>query len=306
MRRRVHPWLAVLVALAAGCKRSPPPPAAPPEPPAPALGTISVQDLTADESRPKGAHIDTGALERRARELMTASRLFAAGGGDGGAQVAARLRVEVALEEVAAGDKAAARAALRLRIDTRPGGVAAPRWTEDVQAGAEAPFKAADAPDRSVLFQKLVTRTLEDLLGGYLARQRLWSGDHAALGAALRADGGELRLEAIHAIGGRKLAAEAPTLLALLEDQDEAVRDAALGALVELRDRRAVPVLARQRSMRDRREMRKILDAIALLGGDEAADYLAFVADGHDDQEIREMAAEARRRLLRRAGVDAL
>ena len=53
--------------------------------------------------------------------------------------------------------------------------------------------------------------------------------------------------------------------------------------------------------MRDRREMRKILDAIALLGGDEAADYLGFVADGHEDPEIRALATAARQRLLRRA-----
>ena len=52
--------------------------------------------------------------------------------------------------------------------------------------------------------------------------------------------------------------------------------------------------------MRDQREMRKILDAIAVLGGHEAAEYLGFVADGHDDPEIREMAAEAKKRLLRK------
>jgi len=39
--------------------------------------------------------------------------------------------------------------------------------------------------------------------------------------------------------------------------------------------------------------MRKILDAIATLGGGEARDYLSFVAETHDDEEIRTMAAEA-------------
>ena len=52
--------------------------------------------------------------------------------------------------------------------------------------------------------------------------------------------------------------------------------------------------------MRDRREMRKILDAIATLGGKEASEYLSFVAEGHDDPEIRELAAAARARLQRR------
>jgi hypothetical protein len=53
--------------------------------------------------------------------------------------------------------------------------------------------------------------------------------------------------------------------------------------------------------MRDRREMRKILDAIAMLGGQEAAEYLSFVADAHEDEEIRQMAKQALERLKRHA-----
>jgi hypothetical protein len=45
--------------------------------------------------------------------------------------------------------------------------------------------------------------------------------------------------------------------------------------------------------------MRKIVDAIATLGGSEARDYLSFVAETHDDEEIRAMAKEALERLLR-------
>jgi len=79
------------------------------------------------------------------------------------------------------------------------------------------------------------------------------------------------------------------------------VRDAALGALVELRDPRAVPALTKTKSMRDRREMRKIVDALAALGGQEAADYLSFVADAHEDEEIRNMASAALVRLRGRS-----
>jgi hypothetical protein len=45
--------------------------------------------------------------------------------------------------------------------------------------------------------------------------------------------------------------------------------------------------------MKDRREMRKIIDALASLGGQEATDYLSFVADAHEDEEIRNMAKSA-------------
>jgi HEAT repeat protein len=86
---------------------------------------------------------------------------------------------------------------------------------------------------------------------------------------------------------------EVPTLIALLSDDEETIRDAALGALVELHDARAVPALTKTKSMKDRREMRKIIDALAALGGQEASDYLDFVANAHEDEEIRNMAKAA-------------
>jgi HEAT repeat protein len=82
-------------------------------------------------------------------------------------------------------------------------------------------------------------------------------------------------------------------LLRLLSDEDENVRDAALGAVMTLRERRAVKVLTQSRSMRDTREMQKILSALAVLGGAEARDYLSFVAQNHDDDEVRAMAKQA-------------
>jgi hypothetical protein len=140
-----------------------------------------------------------------------------------------------------------------------------------------------------------------DLVAGMITRRRLREGSPDALHAALAADGGELRIEAIRAAGERHLAAEAPRLLALLEDQDETTRDAALGALIALGDRRAVTVLTRSRSLRDRRELSKIIEAVSILCGDEADDYLSFVAGSHEDEEIRAEAAAARARLQRRA-----
>jgi hypothetical protein len=286
---------------AAACKKTPAKPEAPPPPPVPTLGPITVEEAPAGPDHPQGVELDLKALAGRARETLTRAGLFAPGGGDAGVGPAARVRVQVVLEDVTVGEKAAARAVLRVRIDVRPSDGVPRRWHEDVEAGAEVPYRPAATPDRGALFQKLVGRALDDILRAYTGRLKLWTGDAEALTSALNSDAGELRIEAIRAIGERKVTSEAPALLKLLGDQDEVVRDAALGALVEMRDRRAVSVLAQERSMRDRREMRKILDAIALLGGDEAADYLGFVADGHEDPEIRALAAAARQRLLRRA-----
>lgn len=299
---------------ALGCKRSRPA-AEPPPPPTPVLGPVTVVDLTPEEARPAGTKLDVEALAAEARRVLERGGVFAPGSADGGAPVVARVRMELALEDVVVGEKGAARAVIRFRIDTRPSDVAARRFNEDVQAGSETQYAAAaparprakaaapvTEPDRQAIFTKLVTRTIQDLVGAYVARQQLWTGDASSVRKALSADAGELKMEAIRAIGERKLSSEVPALLQLLQHPDEAVRDAALGALVELRERKAVSVLAEQRSMRDQREMRKILDAISVLGGAEAADYLSFVADGHEDPEIRTMATEARNRMLRREG----
>ena len=85
--------------------------------------------------------------------------------------------------------------------------------------------------------------------------------------AALVADGGELREEAIRIVGERELREEVPTCSSCWATDDETVRDAALGALIAMRDRRAVSELTQTRSLRDRREMRKIIEAISILGG---------------------------------------
>jgi hypothetical protein len=286
--------------LLAACKRSAAPPdAGPPDIP-PVLGPVSVNDQSADEALPSGAHLDPQALTADLQNRLRAAGIFAASTGDAGAQPIARVRVDLAVEEVRADEKAAARAQVRFRVDTRPSGLSAGHWNEDVQAAAETVYPLKPTPDQKAIFTKLTTRMLGDLAAAYVARQRVWRGGNQVVHGALNADAGDERIEAIHVVADRKLTSEVPTLLKLLSSDDENVRDAALGALVELRERRAVTEIANQRSMRDKREMRKILDAIATLGGDEAVQYLSFVADAHEDEEIKQMAKQALERLKRR------
>jgi hypothetical protein len=267
------------------------------------LGAIDVQIVTPpdDTTTPR---LDAAPVERALREHLLGTGLFAASG------PSTRLDAQVATEVVEVGAAGEARARVQIRMDDgrtdAPDGLSFTlegRGSERyaVPKGASARKGSARPPlDRAALLNRLVVRIGGDLIDGYVARRQLDHGPPAVVHAALEADGGELRDEAIRAVGERRLRDEAPILLKLLNDPQEPTRDAALGALIALGDRRAVTELTRTRSLRDRREMRKIIEAIAILGGQEAEEYLSFVAATHDDDEIRAAASAAHARLQRR------
>jgi hypothetical protein len=250
----------------------------------------------------KTPRLESGPLEQALHDHLLATGLFASAGPP--ARVVARIGSEV----VEAGPTGEARAVVGLQLDDGradlPDGLSfklegrgSERYAIPRPARREV---AAAAPDRAAILKRLVLRIADDLIDAYVARHQLERGPPAVVHAALQADGGELRNDAIRAVGERKLRDEVPTLLKLLSDPDERTRDAALGALIALGDRRAVSELTRTRSLRDRHEMRKMIEAIAILGGQEADQYLSFVAATHDDDEIRAEAAAAHARLQRR------
>jgi len=285
-------WLGCAVgaslALAVACKR--PSATGPPEPLW--LGPVAI-------TLPAGAGSDIPPVNREALAHKARSQLLQAGifagetleGAKPGVAVA-RIRISLFTEIVRADGKAALRASVRLNVSTHPAGVAPSHFGEDVQANAEMLYDPQTKPDLHGVVQHLAESAVGDLLAAYVERQKLWSAAPQILHATLAAPG-DLRLEAIRVAGARKLRDEVPTLIGLLSDDEETIRDAALGALVELRDPRAVPALTKTRSMKDGREMRKIIDALGVLGGQEATDYLNFVAEAHEDEEIRDMAKAA-------------
>jgi hypothetical protein len=253
-----------------------------------------------DDQTPR---LDGGPLERALRGRLLATGLFASAG------PAAKVLARIGTEVVEAGATGEARAVVGLQLDDGraelPDGLSFKlegRGSERyvIPKPARRGAAAAPAPDRAAILNRLVLRIAGDLIDGYLAQRQLERGPPSVVHAALQADGGQLRDDAIRAVGERKLREEVPTLLKLLSDPDERTRDAALGSLIALGDRRAVSELTRTRSLRDRHEMRKMIEAIAILGGQEADQYLSFVAATHDDDEIRAEAAAARARLQRR------
>jgi hypothetical protein len=67
--------------------------------------------------------------------------------------------------------------------------------------------------------------------------------------------------------------------------------------LVEIGDEGVVPSLIRHARYQGPDELRRLIEAIAQLGGSRARAFLELTADGHPDREIRKMARSALRRL---------
>jgi hypothetical protein len=207
----------------------------------------------------------------------------------------ARLRVEVGIE----------RAKGRLRA----GAGLALAWSEP-RAGAEdevAPWSAAacdgDEPGAAHLAAAVTTLmecALDRAARGLIDKQAVRRGDQAAVLRALDGDDPAVRQVAFGVIAERKLRGAVPRLFELLSSDDELKRDGAIGALVALREQSAVPRLIDLAQFRDLDMMRRIIDAVGAIGGEEAAGYLDVVANGHDVPAVRELAAEALERLRRR------
>ena len=264
----------------------------------PSLAEVTSKPIPPTDFHGTQIHLDEVKLTAKLKSLFEGAQVFAPTEAKRPAAYVS-LEAEVSSTEGSDGPEIVAR--VRLRITIRPASVAPARFSEDVAAVGQVPLAKGDVAEVKEAFQRLVERTTEDLLQAYLARMKLWEGDAREIAAALKSADNDSRAEALHIIGARKMREQLPEVLRLLSDEDEGVRDAALGALVVLRERSAVKALAESHQMRDTREMRKILDAIATLGGSEARDYLSFVAETHDDEEIRSMAKEALERLFRRA-----
>ena len=261
----------------------------------PSLAGITVKPISPAQYLGTEIRLDDDPVAAKAKQILDQAGIFAA---PEAKRPVAQVTMGIEVFVVPGNDQTEIGAKVRLRVSVRPAGIPS-RFGEDIEAMGQAPLVKGDIDEAKKSFQQLAERTAGDLLLAFAARQKLWDGSASEISAALRSSDNDVRVEGLRIVAARGQRAEIPTVLRLLSDDEEIVRDAALGTVVALRERGAVKILAASRHMRDAREMRKLLDAMAMLGGREASEYLSFVAETHDDEEIRSMAKAALERLTR-------
>jgi len=135
---------------------------------------------------------------------------------------------------------------------------------------------------------------------GIIQKAELLDADPDRLRLVMGSMDDDIVLWALAIAGERKQVALFNTVVKLLSSPNRPVREAAVGTLVAMGDRRAVPHLTHIAEFRDKRMLTILIDAVASLGGPEAATFLDFVASGHTDPDIRKIARQARARMKRR------
>jgi hypothetical protein len=240
-----------------------------------AAGLASAFAVSGDERRDSGAAVPSGAAETWRCRLEAAASLR-----DAGSEGMVRAAVAGRCSRTDLPDALVLEAQVLADRTYRPG-----------EAGTS---------DREALVRAHLERAVGDVARNLAAQQQLRTGDVRALQAALADPDANRRRQAVRVAADRRAKECVPALLERLRDPEEDIRDGALGALVEIGDPSAVGPLVRNVPFRDTEGMRKILDAVATLGGPEAMAYLELVSGSHADADVREIAAQALSRLKRR------
>jgi hypothetical protein len=190
------------------------------------------------------------------------------------------------------GDATTVRVAVQLTMTWQEGGEE--RTLESRVLGERA------GGDGNALVKTTLPRAITDATTRLVRKDDIRRGDAKLVIAALDDADPAVRTEALRAIAERKLHAAVPRLVTMLDDEDSDRADEALGALVALKEESAVKLIVDRVQFSDIDGMRRVIDAVAQIGGAEAESYLEFVASGHDLPGVRDLAADALRRLRAR------
>jgi hypothetical protein len=115
----------------------------------------------------------------------------------------------------------------------------------------------------------------------------------------LQASDALVREAAVSALVQRRNRAAIPALVAQLKGEDPLEVRRAMGGLVELQAREAVPELIEISRGKDPGFLRELVYALGAIGGDEAQAYLYTLSQGHDQPAVRDAARQALEELNR-------
>ncbi len=169
----------------------------------------------------------------------------------------------------------------------------APAEEYDVEMEVRHLFDPRQDGPLNAFAEELVAEVLGNAIERLIAKIELMAGDDSGVIATLGTDDLPLRAAAAREAGERRLVVATGRLVALLEEEDEGVRLAALGALGRIGDdNTSADVAALTRGT----DMQMVIQAIHVLGdigGPVARRYLKALAETHPVDEVREIASRA-------------
>jgi hypothetical protein len=273
-------WLLNFLLLVAGCACSTRHPVGELRVSGEALGSSAELGMSAQEVETRF---------RRALESTGRFRLLQAGAREARDAASLSLEVAVARGPQTGDDGGNAEVGVVLGIRRRIEGVV---HRYELTAVGEAPLPAPEA--RSQAMRSALDHALQQLVEEAQLQLRALSRSDVELLREVRTGNGSAREAAIRVLSHRQNHEVADVLIERLRSSGDpdAVRHA-IGALSAMRERRAVqPLIELTRGM-DAGFVREVLFAVAQIGGDEAAAWLFTVAQGHDDEALREAARRA-------------
>jgi len=150
--------------------------------------------------------------------------------------------------------------------------------------------------------ERLVDRAIAAMADSLVARERLREAPHEELISALAIGLHEptMRIWALQLAADRGLREAVPFAIKDMDAKSEKLRDAAFAALVELKDPTSVAALVRGINFGDYEKLRVAMEAVSAIGGEDAEEFLQFVATGHSDPDIVRTAKEHLAELTKR------
>jgi hypothetical protein len=140
----------------------------------------------------------------------------------------------------------------------------------------------------------LARAALDTVADELASKERLRRASHEELLSQLSlGDNVGMKIWGLQLAADRSLAEAVPAGIQALSNEDEDVRAAAIAMLVSLGGPDVVSALAKNIDFKDHEELRMIMEAVSAIGGEDAEEFLEFVATGHPDEDIRAHAKES-------------